>query len=109
MFESDFNLFMDKNSMFFHAIWPIVLGGGGYYVWYYFFLQEGKNLQKKFQSLGNMSGMKKSEIIKKCGAPNGISHLQGGSACVWYKSGYRIEIHFDENDVFIAIAQETAV
>lgn len=78
---------------------------GGYYL---VFKLPGIIQSNKFHSLGNMSGMTKSQIIAKCGRPAGVSRFKWGSACVWNKGRYRIEIQFDENDFFLAIAQETA-
>lgn len=70
---------------------------------------KGKKLQRKFISLGNMTGKTKQEIIAKCGNFKSIKNIQGGSICVWMDTGYIMTLQFDSNDVFVKICSETAV
>lgn len=70
---------------------------------------KGKKLQRKFISLGNMTGKTKQEIIAKCGNFKSIQNIQGGSICVWMETGYIMTLQFDNNDVFVKICNETAL
>lgn len=70
---------------------------------------KGKKLQRKFISLGNMTGKSKRDIIAKCGNFKSVKNIQGGSICVWMETGYIVTIQFDSNDQFVKICSETAV
>ena len=57
----------------------------------------GKELHKKFISLGNFSGKSIDEITKVCGQYNSISYLNNTILCQWLVCGYHIAIIFDSN------------
>ena len=56
----------------------------------------GRGLQQQFQSLGDMKGMDKNDIIKKCGNHQSVSHIEGGTVCSWSSTGYLISLVFDK-------------
>ena len=87
----------------------LLMFGGGFllYVLITFIVRlPGKGLQLNFQSLGDMKGMDKSEIIKKCGSSQSIEYIEGGSVCVWNSTGYLISLVFDSNNKVVKINQE---
>jgi hypothetical protein len=69
---------------------------------------EGRNLKKKLKSLGNLSEMKKGQIIAKAGEPDSVSILENGVQLVqWHRYGYRIAMKFDYENNFKEIIQES--
>jgi hypothetical protein len=56
----------------------------------------GKSLQRKFLSLGTLTGKSKSQIISVVGQPNSISGTAGGKTlCQWMATGYHIALIFN--------------
>ena len=75
-----------------------------YFVWGY----EGRDLKKKFRKLGDLSRMKKEQIIAKAGKPDSVSRLANGIQLLqWRRYGYRIAIRFDPENNFTGISQES--
>jgi hypothetical protein len=68
--------------------------------------KEGRELQRKFNSLGNMSGKSLDEIVKVCGHWNSIHYGVGYILCQWHKTGYWISIQFDNDKKFKTITSE---
>ena len=91
------------------VIFPLLGGIVLFFVIQVIVKMPGRALQSKFQSLGNMKGMSKSEIIQKCGNFKSIKHIEGGSVCVWMATGYVISLVFDANDMVLRVGSETAV
>lgn len=69
-------------------------------------LLRSHSLRNNFKKLGNMTGLKKGEIIKQVGQPNSISTMPDGILLQWQADGYHIAIAFDHNDNFIGITHE---
>ncbi len=69
---------------------------------------EGRDLKKKFRKLGDLSRMKKEQIIEKAGKPDSVAGLANGMQLLeWRRFGYRIDIKFDYENNFIGISQES--
>lgn len=67
----------------------------------------GQSLAGRFQSLGNMTGKTKDEIIAVVGPPNSSSAMaDGGQLLQWLQAGYHIAIAFDANGIFVGIQHE---
>nr|WP_299418279.1 hypothetical protein [uncultured Emticicia sp.] len=92
-----------------HIFLPLIGGLVLYFILNILVKIPGRNLQSQFQSLGDMRGMSKSEIIQKCGNFKSIRHIEGGTVCVWMATGYVISLVFDANDEVVKIGSETAV
>lgn len=74
----------------------------------------GAFLQKKFQSLGDMSGKTYNEIRRVVGPESSVSRTTAGDGSLvtirqWISTGYHIVLMFDANDIFIGISSETSV
>ena len=74
----------------------------------------GKNLARKFASLGDMSGKSYAQIKSVVGVENAVSRkaMDDGSIVTirqWMATGYHIVLLFDSNDMFIGISSETSV
>lgn len=68
----------------------------------------GRELQKKFISLGNMAGRKRSYIETVVGPPNSISQITGSKVlCQWMATGYHIALVF-KDDICEGISDEHA-
>nr|WP_161625499.1 hypothetical protein [Sporomusa ovata] len=69
---------------------------------------EGRELQQKFISLGNMKGKTLEEIVTVVGQPNVVSHgIPGATLYTWSAHKYSISIVFI-NGVCEKIASEIA-
>jgi hypothetical protein len=57
----------------------------------------GLVLQKKFETLGQLPGRTKEEIVAVVGQPNSISTLPDGKTLLqWQQSGYHIALQFSD-------------
>lgn len=75
-----------------------------------FVKRKGRELQKKFISLGDMRGMDYKDIESVVGKPNSISNMADGSVLKqWIVTGYHIAIIFDKDDKMVSISHETVV
>jgi hypothetical protein len=58
----------------------------------------GRELHKKFVSLGNMTGKTRDEIIAVVGQPTSISELAGGKTLLqWQATGCHMAVRFAGN------------
>ena len=64
-----------------------------------------RDLQRKFQSLGDMRGKTKAEIESVVGPPNSFSALSDGTLCQWIRTGYHISLIF-KDDVCLGVSSE---
>ena len=101
-------VFLNSNK-FRYGIAPIILGLLIGYLIRIFKTSAGVVLQKNFQSLGNMKGMKKSDIIKKCGNFNSIEYIENGTICQWSTTNYSISLIFNQNDEMVKIGGESTI
>tara|TARA_B110000285_G_C14731118_1_gene426515 strand:- start:128 stop:418 length:291 start_codon:yes stop_codon:yes gene_type:complete len=92
-----------------YTVLPILFGLVFYFILKVLVKIPGKALQRKFVSLGDMSGMSKSQIIAKCGQFKTIQNIEGGSICVWSATGYLITLVFDNEDKCLRVSNETIV
>jgi len=68
---------------------------------------EARELQQQFQSLGNMTGMTREDIVAVTGPPNSCSFLgRGRQLAQWQATGYHIAILFDAQNRFVKITHE---
>ena len=69
-----------------------------------------KNLNEKFQKLGNLLGMSYADIVLYCGTPetNILRKDVSGNTlreCVWVDYDFKLVLYFNESYVCIAIGQ----
>lgn len=70
----------------------------------------GQALNKKFVSLGTLSGKTLKEITAVVGSPNAISSIGDGKTLrQWQATGYHIALIFDSNDICEGISSEISV
>ncbi len=70
----------------------------------------GAVLNKKFVSLGTLSGKSYDEIAYVVGQPNAVSSVGNGQVLrQWQATGYHIALVFDENDICLGISSEVNV
>jgi hypothetical protein len=66
-----------------------------------------RELQRSFQSLGNMIGKTDTQIIAVAGPPNSRSTLAGGRTLLqWQSTGYHIALQFDADGKCLGITHE---
>ncbi len=66
----------------------------------------GRELHQKFESLGDMTGKTKDEIIAVVGPPTSVSELPDGKTLLqWQTTGCHMALRFD-GDVFDGITHE---
>lgn len=67
----------------------------------------GSSLNKKFASLGNMSGMTLAQISAHVGNPSSITQFPDGEKLVqWAASGFAIGLMFDANNICLRLAHQ---
>ena len=71
--------------------------------------QGGKALQRRFISLGNMTGMLKADIVKSVGMYKAEKNIPNGSVCTWQETGYMITLVFDINNKCVKKASEIGI
>ena len=64
-----------------------------------------RELQRRFQSLGDLQGKTRTEIEAAVGAPNSVSSLADGILCQWQRTGYHIALLF-KDDICQGITHE---
>lgn len=72
-----------------------------------FVLSPGRNLRRKFQKLGNLTGQRLSVICALAGEPNSKTAMQGDRMLYqWQTTGYHISLLF-EDGVCVAMQHES--
>lgn len=66
----------------------------------------GKMLRQKFEELGDMRGMSRSEIVSRCGKYHSIRNTYGGFVCVWMVPGFVISLVFDSNEKVVKVCSK---
>lgn len=69
-----------------------------------------REVESKRQSMGELKGKTKAEVIRVMGPPNSVSVLpqypRNGQLLQWIKSGYHIAVAFDADDICQGITHE---
>jgi hypothetical protein len=74
-----------------------------------FVVGDGRKTQRRFQRLGNMTGMSRNQVISAVGKPaSTVRTANGSTVCAWVGTLYSITVVFTPQDVFRNIANETA-
>jgi hypothetical protein len=69
----------------------------------------GISLAAKFQNLGNIIGVPKTEIVARVGNPNSVSAMGNGQQlCQWLKAGYHISLMFDADGNCLGVTHESS-
>lgn len=66
-----------------------------------------KLLRQKFESLGDMRGLKRSEVVARCGKYHSIRNICGGIVCVWMVPGFVISLVFDSSDKVVKVSSKS--
>ncbi len=68
---------------------------------------KGIKLEKKFDSIGSMKGMKKQEVISKVGEPPySTTDIFSGQLLQWHEVGFNIAIFFHAHGTFSSITHK---
>jgi hypothetical protein len=79
-------------------------------IWFLVNNSGGGSLQKKFASLGHLSGKSYSQINAVVGSPNAIDNIGEGLILMqWIKGGYSIALLFDQDYYCLGISSESNV
>jgi hypothetical protein len=70
-------------------------------------VSNGKNMKDKFNSLGEIRGKSKSEIIENFGECTTDIRVNDTTICKWGKGNYVITLTFDINDKVISVTERT--
>jgi hypothetical protein len=88
---------MDDIMKFISDYWLIIVivisifGSGGWFV-----NLQGKELRRKFETLGELKGRTKQEIVAVVGHPSAVSGAADGKTlCQWMKTGFHIALVFN--------------
>ena len=88
---------MDDIMKFISDYWLIIVivmslfGSGSWFV-----TLGGKELRRKFEALGELTGKTKQEIVAAVGSPSAISGTADGKTlCQWMKTGFHIALIFN--------------
>ena len=88
---------MDDIMKFISDYWLIIVivisifGSGGWFV-----NLQGKELRRKFETLGELKGKTKQEIVAAVGHPSAVSAAADGKTlCQWMKTGFHIVLVFN--------------
>lgn len=69
-----------------------------------------QELNKKFVSLGKLSGKSYNQIASVVGEANDRSAIGNGTVlCQWIQPAYHISLLFDENMICIGVSSETKI
>lgn len=67
----------------------------------------GKELNKKFISLGVLSGKSYSDIVSAVGEPQSFHIVGSDILCQWIQGNYSITLVFDKNYTCLGVNSET--
>jgi len=93
-------------------IWVLPMIGG--LIWYAItstaVKAPGVSLNKKFVSLGTLSGKTLEEIVAVAGQPSAVSAIGNGNILrQWQATSYHIALIFDQNDICLGVSSEISV
>ena len=69
----------------------------------------GRILKQKFNSMGDMVGLTKEEIIAHCGKYHSIRRVRSGTVCAWMATGFSFSVVFDADNRAVKVCAKTYV